>query len=237
MENLFRFKQFTVDQTGCSMRINTDGVLLAVKATEANVNRALDIGTGTGVIALMLGQLLPKAVIEAIDIDQGAFECADTNFKNSPFSDRLVIHHSDIKDFESAFRYDLIVSNPPFFLNSLKNTSERKTVSRHGSLQFYDELFSKCFELLADQGSFKIIWPIDVKDYIIAQKQTANLQLDKEIYISSFPESKAFRVISSFRKAATDAPVVTENFHIYKEQGVYTEAYLKLLKPFFIKIK
>src|SRR5690554_4507637 len=116
MKDLFRFKQFTVDQAGCSMRINTDGVLLAVKATEGPISRALDIGTGTGVIALMLAQLHPESIVEAIDIDRGAFDCADSNFKKSPFSERLVVHHSDIKDFDSAFRYDLIVSNPPFFL-------------------------------------------------------------------------------------------------------------------------
>lgn len=234
MGDLFKFKQFDVDQAGCSMRINTDGVLLAVKATEDSVNRVLDIGTGTGVIAMMLAQLLPEASIDAIDIDQGAFSCADNNFKNCPFSDRLAVYHSDIKDFETAVRYDLIVSNPPFFLNSLKNSNERKTLSRHGSIQFYDALFNKCDHLLTDRGSFKVIWPIDVRDHILAQKQTANLHLTKEIYISSFPESAPFRIISSFKKLP-DRSVLTESFHIYKEQGVYSEAYLELLKPFFIK--
>lgn len=234
MGDVFKFKQFEVDQAGCSMRINTDGVLLAVKAIEGSVDRALDIGTGTGVIAMMLAQLLPGAFIEAIDIDQGAFSCADNNFKNSPFSDRLAVYHSDIKDFESDVRYNLIVSNPPFFLNSLKNSNERKTLSRHGSIQFYDALFNKCDHLLTETGSFTVIWPIGVRDHILTQKQTANLHLTKEIYISSFIDSAPFRIISSFKKLP-DRAVLTENFHIYKEEGVYSEAYLKLLKPFFIK--
>src|SRR5690606_26146030 len=126
MKDIFRFKQFEVDQTGCGMKINTDGVLLAVKANAGAVGhidaatRILDIGTGTGVVALMLAQRFPDANVEAIDIDEGAFNCAKLNFEKSPFSTRLSIQHIGIENYESQSKFDLIVSNPPFFLNSLK---------------------------------------------------------------------------------------------------------------------
>src|SRR5690606_32919675 len=149
MKEIFKFKQFEIDQRGCTMKINTDGVILATKARAVKMDRVLDIGTGTGVIALMLAQRFPEASIEAVDVDQGAFNCAKLNFESSPFSTRVGIHHCGIEDFESLNTFDLIVSNPPFFINSLKNTDDRKTLSRHGSFQFYKSLFNKCFNLLS----------------------------------------------------------------------------------------
>jgi len=278
MKEIFKFKQFDVNQHGCTMKINTDGVLLAVKAlgvkadgvkTEKSsdintaneigaqinsqekkyneldsytsleivrqVDRILDIGTGTGVIGLILAQRFPEAKVEAIDIDEGAFNCARLNFDNSPFSDRLSIHHTGIEDFESENHFDLIVSNPPFFINSLKNTNDRKTLSRHASIAFYEALFEKCHDLLTAEGSFQIIWPLEIRDQILHVGISKKLYLSEEIHISSFPDSNAFRVISVFKKHASDA-YKNEKFHIYQEQGVYSESYLELLRPFFIKI-
>jgi len=234
MKELFKFKQFEIDQTGCTMKINTDGVLLAVKAKGTNVDRILDIGTGTGVIALMLAQRFPDALVEAIDIDNGAFDCAKHNFERSPFTARLAIHHQGIENLVSSNTFDLIVSNPPFFINSLKNSDERKTLSRHASIHFYEALFSKCFDLLNANGIFQIIWPLEIRDQVLHIALAANLYLNEEICISSFPDSNPFRVISSFDKTPPDA-YKSETFHIYEKQGVYSKSYLALLKPFFLK--
>lgn len=234
MKELFKFKQFEIDQTGCTMKINTDGVLLAVKAKRTNADRILDIGTGTGVIALMLAQRFPNASVEAIDIDRGAFDCAKRNFERSPFAAHLAIHHQGIENFESSHPFDLIISNPPFFINSLKNLNERKTLSRHGSIHFYEALFSKCYTLLNTEGTFQIIWPLEIRDQVLHIALAANLYLNEEICISSFPDSNPFRVISSFNKTPPNA-YKSETFHIYEKQGVYSESYLALLKPFFLK--
>jgi tRNA1Val (adenine37-N6)-methyltransferase len=129
MADLFRFKQFSVDQTGCAMKINTDGVLLGALAQAENPKHILDIGTGTGVIALMLAQRFTTAKIDAVEIDIIAAETAGTNFKNSPFSDRVTVFP---KNFESFFddnrerKYDLIISNPPFHINSLESPKAKK---------------------------------------------------------------------------------------------------------------
>jgi len=234
MKEIFQFKQFEINQAGCPMKINTDGVLLAVKVNGRKPSHILDIGTGTGVIALMLAQRFPEACIQAIDIDQGAFNCAKSNFEGSPFSTRLSAHNIGIESYESQSEFDLIVSNPPFFINSLKNSDTRKTLSRHGSIQFYEDLFNKCNHLLSANGSLQIIWPMEIRDQLLRLGFFANLYLNEETYIQSFPHSDPFRVISSFKKTFHE-PYKSDSFHIYQKQGVYSESYLELLKPFFIK--
>lgn len=235
MKDIFRFKQFDVNQSGCTMKINTDGVLLAVSAEQKQAHRILDIGTGTGVIALMLAQRFPEAIVEAIDIDQGAVQCAAENFRNSPFADRLSVQYTGIGEFGSKHRFDLIVSNPPFFLNSLKNPGEKKSLSRHGSVEFFKQLFRKAEQLLTPSGSFQIIWPLSSRDQIISMGIHGNLSLHHERLVSSFPQGEPFRTISTFKAGPDSSNYSKDDFPIYERQGVYTEAYNNLLSPFFIK--
>jgi len=234
MKDIFRFKQFDVNQSGCTMKINTDGVLLAVSANQVPLHRIWDVGTGTGVIALMLAQRFPKARVEAIDIDEGAVHCACENFRHSPFADRLSVQHAAVGDFQSAHRFDLIVSNPPFFINSLKNPGEKKSLSRHGSVDFFRQLFSQSEKYLNPGGSFQLIWPLTSRDQVISRGIQGSLALHHERFISSFPQGAPFRVISTFKHEPADH-YTQDNFPIYERQGVYTEAYNNLLKPFFIK--
>lgn len=232
-EDIFRFKQFNVNQKGCTMKINTDGVLLAVKANQDHTGHILDIGTGTGVMALMLAQRYPDAYVESIDIDEDAVLCAKQNFINSPFAGRLKVHHTGIEDYEAMMFYDLIVSNPPFFINSLKNADKRKSLSRHSSIEFYKKMFEKCGRFLAPTGSFQIIWPLEIRDQVLSLSLEADLYLNEETYIRSFPDSDPFRVISVFRRFPPDL-YVSKDFEIYEEEGVYSSHYQGLLAPFFI---
>lgn len=234
MKDLFRFKQFDIDQSGCTMRINTDGVLLAVSVQQESANRILDIGTGTGVIALMLAQRFPGAEVEAIDIDEGAVRCAAANFSNSPFAARLAARHTGIGQFDSAHSFDLIVSNPPFFINSLKNAGDKKSLSRHGSVDFFREIFGKTEQYLAADGSFQLIWPLHIRDQVMSLGIHGSLNLHHELQISSFPGSEPIRVISTFRRGLC-AEYRSDDFAIYLRQGVYSEQYNDLLKPFFLK--
>ena len=120
MSSIFKFKQFEIDQTGCAMKVNTDGVLLGAMVNHHTPMRILDIGTGTGVIALMFAQRFPGAIIHAIEIDQQASETAKKNFQFSVFNDRLSVENIALEQYNSVERFDLIVSNPPFFVNDLK---------------------------------------------------------------------------------------------------------------------
>jgi len=235
MKEIFRFKQFQVDQRGCAMRINTDGVLLGVFAAlaESEVQKILDVGTGTGVIALMLAQHYQQAAIEAIDIDEGSYICSKLNFQASPFASRMKAFHVGIENFRAAYSYDLIVSNPPFFINSLKNANDRKTLSRHSSLSFYEALFIRSTKLLAKTGSFVIVWPLDIRNRVLNLGYANGMRCYREIFIQSFPESESFRVISFFTKERS-LGYLKDTFHIYQERGKYSEAYVELLRDFFI---
>jgi tRNA1Val (adenine37-N6)-methyltransferase len=152
MGSLFRFKVFEVDQTGCAMKINTDGVLIGGIVTADAPSRILDVGTGTGVIAMMLAQRFPAAVVEAIEIDPAAAATAAKNFALSSFASRLSVHTGDILSYESEFRYDLIISNPPFFVNDLKNPEARKRLARHADEDFFIGLIRKVSMLLNPSG-------------------------------------------------------------------------------------
>src|SRR5690554_3575321 len=233
-DDIFRFKQFNVNQKGCTMKINTDGVLLAVKANQDyHVKHILDIGAGTGVLSLILAQRYPDAYVESIDIDEGAVSCAGDNFRNSSFADRLSVYHIGIEDYKTTVSYDLIVSNPPFFINSLKNTDKRKSLSRHSSVEFYRKMFEKCGSFLTPTGSFQIIWPLEIRDQVLSLSLEANLFLNEETYIRSFPDFEPFRVISVFKRSSPEL-YVSSDFVIYEKEGIYSDAYKDLLKPFFI---
>lgn len=235
MNEIFRFKQFEVDQHGCAMKINTDGVLLGAFATSQDdePKRILDIGTGTGVIALMLAQRNRQAFVDAIDIDEQAFVRSQANFRNGPFAERMNAFHVGVREMEIRCVYDLIVSNPPFFIDSLKNIDNRKTLSRHGSLSFYKSLFEKSAQVLADDGSFVIVWPIDIRNRLIGLRYASGMHNYREIFIQSFPESEPFRVISFFSKGKSSS-YFKEIFYIYKERGKYSVKYVELLKDFFL---
>lgn len=138
MGSVFRFKQFEVDQGACAMKINTDGVLLGAVADQQKVAYVLDIGTGTGVIALMLAQQYPEARIDAVEVDEIAARQAEQNFATAPFPNQMKVFHTSFENFRPEYTYDLIVSNPPFYTKSLHNPDDRKRLARHA-----DELFLK----------------------------------------------------------------------------------------------
>ena len=214
------------------MRINTDGVLLAALANPAESSRILDIGTGTGVIAMMMGQRFPDALIDAVEIDDSAAKRADANFKASQFADRTQVFVADIGDYEAAYKYDLIVSNPPFFVNDLKNPEGRKSLARHAADDFFDMLVLKSAALLSDEGELWLILPVKSADLLVDKAQKAGLLLQKEISICSDSSKPVIRKIVALGRK--DVAVRKELFYIYESEGVYTDAYKYLLKDFFL---
>lgn len=147
---VFNFKQFAVNQQGSAMKINTDGVLLAAYLDSENPKRILDIGAGTGVIALMLAQRFPEASVEAVEINPEAAACTLRNFNSSPFASRLKVYCMDFNAFLPTQPYDLLVTNPPFFINSLKNEVAEKTTARHASSTFFEALFDWAYRWISE---------------------------------------------------------------------------------------
>ncbi|TWI96660.1 tRNA1Val (adenine37-N6)-methyltransferase [Mucilaginibacter frigoritolerans] len=235
MSAIFKFKQFSVDQSGCAMKINTDGVLLGTVVTANSPENILDIGTGTGVIALMLAQKFSNAKIDAVEIDASAAKTAAQNFDNSPFSKRLNLFPVSINDFFDEHQgnmYELIVSNPPFYMNSLESPEEKKSLAKHTDASFFERLMKDISCHLSSKGACWLILPFQAVPLAEALANQNGLYLQKAIAIHSFEHSKPHRQILclGFEKLVAENP----RLNIYKSVGVYSDEYKNLLKPYFL---
>jgi tRNA1Val (adenine37-N6)-methyltransferase len=233
--SLFHFKQFVIDQENCPMKINTDGVLLGASVSLENTRTVLDIGTGTGVIALMLAQRSHDIFVDAIDIDHLAFEKSNLNFENSLFHQQLKAHHHSFLeyfDLNPSKKYDLIVSNPPYFLNALKSPKANNNISKHTNEQFFINLISKAKNHLNPSGKLTLIVPIDIS--LMLQNIAPSYHLFPEhcIKIKSYPDKAHIRHIISFSDKKP-SELIFEDFCIYASQGIYSLQYQALLKNFF----
>ena len=230
---VFRFKQFAVDQGNCAMKINTDGVLLGSSTHFPQAHRILDIGTGTGVIALMLAQSHPEALVDAVELDQEAAEQADRNFHASPFADRLQLFAGSFVDMQPSEPYDLIVSNPPFYTNALHTPDARKRLAKHTDTTFFTALLAFVAQHLAEEGLFRLIVPAaladELQETLLPQQ---GLFVQQEMAIASFSGGEIIRKILGIGKAPK--VVCRSQFVIYVEKGIYSEAYKTLLKPYFL---
>lgn len=232
MSAVFKFKQFEVDQSGCAMKINTDGVLLAALLEFESPKSILDVGTGTGVLALMMAQRFPLAKVTAVEIDELASATAGRNFQKSVYSERLAISNVAIEQFISIEKFDLIISNPPFFVNDLKNTEEKKGIARHASEQFFANLIVKVNTILANDGSFWFILPIKQAELLIKYALEKGLYPAKIIKLHSDHSKPAFRWIVCMNRRNIETRI--EHFYIYESEKIYTKAYQYLLKDFFL---
>jgi len=229
----FEFKQFRIVQHKAAMKVGTDGVLLGAWASVADARRILDVGTGTGLIALMLAQR-SDALIDAVEIDELACEEAKFNFEQSPWSDRLAIFHSDFHLFSglSTESYDLIVSNPPFFINSLKSSNEALAVARHNDLLSFSQIILGARQLLSRTGRLCIIIPFTSSVEFRECARLSGFYLRHQTNIIPKPDRTPKRVLLEFSLEA-DYPVNSE-LTIMDEKGSFTEDYKKLTAPFYL---
>ena len=234
MSGIFRFKQFSVDQTGCAMKINTDGVLLGALAEADQPKNILDIGTGTGVIALMLAQRFANIKIDAVEIDPVAAKTAKKNFANSPFAERLNIYPTGFEQFFEDYpdrEYDLIVSNPPFYINSLKSPKANIELAKHAGEGFFESLVKKAKDHLNPSGSFWLILPVATAELVKTIALKNSFFVMKIINVHSYNDSDPHReiLVLSLNIANTDS----QKFTIYDGLKVYSNQYQKALRDFF----
>ena len=252
----FRFKQFTVWHDRCAMKVGTDGVLLGAwcplgenSETEktGDKKRILDIGTGSGLIALMLAQRLcsiediPLTIkIDAIDIEESAVEQARYNFAQSPWSQILRAHHSTLQDWQ-AEKYDIIVSNPPYFQNSLKNPNTQRATARHTDSLSYKELISCSVNLLKENGRLALVLPIEAEDEILALAQQNNLHPEQLTYVHPKPGKPAKRILIALKQKAESSEQRVENgkrgtdiLYIESEDSPRSVEYQTLTKDFYL---
>lgn len=232
MGSVFKFKQFEVDQNGCAMKINTDGVILGAVVNHPSPLNILDIGTGTGVIALMLAQRFGSANVMAVEIDESAALAASKNFLNSPFSERTLVDHSSFEDFKTDLKYEMIVSNPPYFVNDLKNPEKRKEIARHADEDFFEILLKKAAGMLKKDGLLWFILPVKQAELVVVNAVLQKLFPAKIIHVYSDHTKAPFRQIVCL--GFDDQPPLQEHLYIYEAQNLYTDQYKFLLRDFLL---
>lgn len=228
--NYFQFKQFTVFHDLCAMKVGTDGVLLG--ATAEGGHNILDIGTGTGLIALMMAQRFPEARVTGIDIDDGAIMQAHRNIEASPFAGRIEITKCDIAKFWPEMQFDSITCNPPFFENATPCPDSQRSMARHSTSLPYSTLMGRASELLTDQGCMSIIIPADYMGRIEEEIAYASLFIAKRINICTTDRKPPKRIILQLRKtpsAGTDTTTVS-----LTNQGKRSEWYAETCKEFYL---
>lgn len=239
MSQIFRLKQFSVQQNQSALKVGTDSTLLgAYVAHEAypDIRQILDVGTGTGIIALMLAQQYHDAEIDAIEMDPLSAEEAEINFRNSPWSDRLNIHQADFMRYETSKRYQLIVCNPPYFTDTHSNSDERETVAKHMQSLPPEEFFSHCNTLLSDEENSKIITIISHSALQRFTKAAAQAQLYPHTQINVHPRlnQPTHRVITVWQRERVET--IEHPLSIYAGTGRhdYTPEFATLLRPYLI---
>lgn len=201
MNQWFKFKNFTIKQDRCAMKVGTDGVLLGAWASGAS--RILDIGTGTGLIALMMAQRFPDAEVDAVEIDHEAAKQAMENVRMSPFHRRVNVFESSSQDYARTYagmRYGAIVSNPPYFNCSMKTHDTKRTLARHTDSLSYRELFHAAGILLADDGVFSAVIPYGCRSEFVSEAVISGFFLVKETSVKTVPSKQPKRCLLAFGK-------------------------------------
>lgn len=236
-EKTFRFKRFEVLNDRTAMKVGTDGVLLGAWCDVAGARRVLDVGTGCGVIALMVAQRNAEAIIDAIEIDGASAQEAALNFSHSPWSERLHVVACDFNSVEawwSGEKYDLIVSNPPFFTNGILPPDASRMSARHTQHLTYGQLLKNAEKLLADGGKMALITPFDNIKEIIEESVFNNLNISSKINVISVNGMSPKRVLWELVKypcSMHESELVIEI-----SPGVFSEEYVALCKDFYLKM-
>jgi tRNA1Val (adenine37-N6)-methyltransferase len=234
----FSFKQFSVQQDRTAMKIGTDGVLLgAWTPLKNNPFSILDIGTGTGIIALMLSQRSNAQQIDALEIDEEAYEQAVDNFENSPWSDRLFCFHAGLDEFveEPEDEYDLIVSNPPFYTEDYKTENEQRDLARFADAMPFEDLIEAAALLLSENGIFSVIIPFKEEEKFIAFANEYELFPIKITRVKGTPSSEIKRSLLAFVRDE-NATILADELIIETARHIYTPEYIELTKDFYLKM-
>lgn len=229
---IFQFKHFSISQSNSALKVGTDAMVLGALVETKVEKSALDIGTGTGVLALMLAQKNSSLTIDAIEIDADSCDDAKLNFENSIWNDRLCLIENDFLTYSFSKKYDLIVSNPPFYVDGLVSPDDRITQSKHANELNFITLFARVNDLLTSEGSFWIIYPFESHGRVESIAIEYQLFPTKLIEIQGKP-NRSTRMVACFKKIASD--VNSEIFVIRDDQGYYTPTYIIATNEFHSK--
>lgn len=234
----FRFKQFTIHQEYCAMKVCTDACLFGsymAKRESRNkipgTRHCLDIGTGTGLLSLMLAQETDH-YIYAVEIDSASFLQAKANIGSSPWHDRIQVTLADITSYHPLRKYDLVISNPPFFEDDLKSTDEKKNQAKHDSALSLSVLIQQVDKFLTPKGEFAVLLPYHRLGYFIEEAEKQQLFLTEKIIIKQTPSHSWFRGILIFSRETKD--LHTDEIIIKDTTGEYSARFVNLLQDYYL---
>ena len=231
---MFRFKQFEVDDSLCAMKVGTDGVLLGAWADVARDSRIVDLGTGSGLIALMLAQRNENAMIKALDIDEGAVAQTRYNVERSAWQKRISVVRGDACEFYDEMPYDHIVSNPPFFTDSIPSPDASRATARHcDTLNCFDIVEFACRNL-RDGGRISLILPYDQAQRM-RMRMFGRLWLVRQTEVITKCGEMPKRVLLEFIRANEPQMPRCDSLAIYDDKGTYTDEYRLLTEEFYLK--
>ncbi len=236
----FRFKQFTVDQEHCAMKVCTDACVLGAWAPLTAASRILDIGAGTGLLSLMAAQRNPSARIDAVEIEAAACRQARQNVENSLFRERIRLYEGAIQSFVPEKGYDCILTNPPFFQNSLRSPDAEINTAHHAGTLNFASLEAAISRLLLPGGSWHVVLPVPESDVLQELAERQGWRLMQTLLLAHRPGMKPFRRLATYgRKPGTEesavVPMVFPVLRIYREDGkTYQPEFIQLLKEFYL---
>lgn len=240
----FKFKEFTINQDQCAMKVGTDGVLLgawtSIKKTPFSI---LDIGAGTGILSLMLAQRSHAELIDAIEIDDKTYEQCVDNFEQSPWGDRLFCYHASLAEFveEIEDKYELIVCNPPFYSEDFKTDNSQRDLARFQDAMPFEHVLKSVSKLLSEDGTFSVIIPFKEEQHFMKIASKFNLNPNRILHIKGNPDSETKRSLMEFSFSAIPAgkqesEKAMDTLIIETERHQYTEEYINLTKDFYLKM-
>lgn len=233
------FKQFTVKDERCAMKIGTDAVVLGALAEHNSPKSVLDIGTGSGIVALMLAQRFTESNVLALELEPNAYSQALENFNNSPFSSRLIAENVQFQSWSEncAENFDLIVTNPPFFNSQSKSPIEARNMARHDDYLKVEDIFKGVKRILSEGGRLVVVWPMERKQDLIKTAVESGFLVESMCHIRPTANHESVRFVATLLQGSN---VETKHSELILEIGVgddrrFTPEYLKLVKDFFLK--
>ena len=232
----FDFKQFRISQADCAMKVTTDACILgAWTPLSPEIKRVLDIGSGTGLLALMIAQKNKDVIIDAIEIDKDAAQQARANVAASPWADRINVLECDINEYHTGHKYDLIICNPPFFNNSLLSHKQAKNMARHTISLSYENLFDAIKNNLAENGTASILLPLPestIWEDLVAKK---GWHVINTLSVKHRDNAAIKRKVTMINNNNTEIRH-SQTLVIQKSDGSYTDVFAKLLAPYYLNL-
>jgi len=227
----FNFKQFAIRQDHAAMKVGTDGTMLGCWANQQDAKHILDIGTGTGLIALISAQKSPSASIIALEINDHAIIDATFNIEQSPFKDRVELIHSSLQSYQTDQQFDYIISNPPFFENSMPSNNEDKHEARHTDGLSFEELLSFAENHITPKGKLGLVYPIELAEKHVELALSQGWQLSRKCIVRPTLQKEPHRLL--FELSRSNSSTVIEELYIEKGRHDYSEPYVAMCKDFY----